>query len=59
MENFSGTEPEDDADAFFGQVEIKIKVTLGQLPAPGKDGENYLIHQRALFASLLRGPAAE
>ena len=59
MEKFSGTEPEDDADAFVKQVEHKIKVTLGQLPAPGNDRENYLFRQRALFASLLRGPAAE
>ena len=40
MEKFSGTEPEDDADAFVKQVEHKIKVTLGQLPAPGNDREN-------------------
>ena len=59
MEKFSGTEPEDDADAFVKQVENKIKVTLGQLPAPGNDRENYLFRQRALFASLFRGPAAE
>ena len=59
MEKFSGTEPEDDANAFVKQVEYKIKVTLGQLPAPGYDRENYLFRQRALFASLLRGPAAE
>ena len=59
MEQFSVTEPEDDADAFVKQVEHKIKVTLGQLPAPGIDRENYLFRQRALFASLLRGPAAE
>ena len=59
MEKFSGTEPEDDADAFVKQVEHKIKVTLGQLPAPGNDRENYLFRQRALFASLLHGPAAE
>ena len=37
MEKFSGTEPEDDADGFVKQVEQKIKVTLGQLPAPGND----------------------
>ena len=59
MEKFSGTEPEDDADAFIKQVEHKIKVALGQLPASGNDRENYLFRQRALFASLLRGPAAE
>ena len=59
MGKISGTEPEDDADAFVKQVEQEIKVTLGQLPAPRNDGENYLFRQRALFASLLRGPAAE
>ena len=59
MEKFAGTEPEDDADASIKQVEHKIKVTLGQLPAPGNDRENYLFRQRSLFASLLRGPAAE
>ena len=40
MEKVSGTEPEDDADAFVKQVEHKIKVTLGQFPAPGNDREN-------------------
>ena len=60
MKNLSGTESEDDdADAFVKQVEHKTKVTLGQLPAPGNDRENYLFRQRAHFASLLRGPAAE
>ena len=59
MEKISATEPEDDADAFVKQVQHKIKVTLGQLPAPSNDRENYLFRQRALFASLLRGPAAE
>ena len=34
MEKFSGNEPEADAGAFLKQVEDKIKVTLGQLPAP-------------------------
>ena len=59
MEKFSDTEPEDDADAFVKQVEHKIKVTLGQLPAPSNERENNLFRQRAIFASLLRGPAAE
>ena len=59
MEKFSCTEPGDDADAFVKQVEHTIEVTLGQLPAPGTHRENYLFRQRALFASLPRGPAAE
>ena len=59
MEKFSGTQPEDDADAIVKQVEQKIKVALGQLPGLGNDRENYLFRQRALFATLLRRPAAE
>ena len=59
METFSGTEPEDDADVFVRQAEHRIKVILGQLPAPGNDRENYFFRQQALFASLLRGPPAE
>ena len=46
-------------NAFVKKVEHKTKVTLGQLPAPENDRENYLFRQRALFATLLRGPAAE
>ena len=57
MAKFSGTEPEDDADAFVKQIEHKNKVTF--LPAPGNDRENFLFRQRALFASLLRGPASD
>ena len=59
IEKFSGSEPEDDAHAFVKQVEHKIRVTLGQLAAPGNDRENYLFRQRALLAFLFRGPAAE
>ena len=29
------------------------------MPAPGKNRDNYLFRQRPIFASLLRGPAAE
>ena len=59
MGKFSCTEPEDDADAFVKQVEHKIKITLGQLPTPVLIEETYLFRQRALFASLLRGPALD
>ena len=59
IEKFSVTEPKNDADGFDEQIEHKIKVTLGQLPAPVNDRENYLFRQRALLACLLRGPAAE
>ena len=59
METFSGTEPEDDTNAFFKQSNYKFKVTLGQLPAPGNYRENCLFRQQALSASLLRGSAGE
>ena len=59
IETFSVNKTEVDADVFVKQVEHKIKINLGQLPAPGNDRESFSLRQRAHFASSLRGPAEE
>ena len=59
MDKFSGTDPDQDAESFIQLIERKINFALGD--APGDVGElaNYTFRKKALFSSLLRGPAAE
>ena len=59
VDNFSGTDPDQDAESFIQLIERKINFALGD--APGDAGElvNYTFRKKALFSSLLRGPAAE
>ena len=55
----SGTDPEQDAESFIQLIERKINFALGDAPANSGDLANYTFRNKALFSSLLRGPAAE
>ena len=62
-DKFSGIGPED-AEAFIDLIEQKVQFALGARPADGVEGAVALQaawdnRQRALFVSLLKGPAAE
>ena len=56
---FSGTDPNQDAESFIQLVERKIVFALGNAPGDAGDMANYTFRKKALFSSLLRGPAAE
>ena len=60
LEKFSGTDPDQDAEAFIRLIECKINFALGTEPEVA-DLEHviYLFREKASFSSLLRGPAAE
>ena len=60
LDNCSGTDPDQDAEAFIRLIECKVDFALGTEP-DAADAEHviYLIRKKALFSSLLRGPAAE
>ena len=57
IDKFSGTDTDQDAESFIHLIERKINFALGNADA----GElvNYTFRKKALFSSLLRGPAAE
>ena len=59
-DKFSGTDPDQDAEAFIHLIECKFNFALGTEPDE-TDAEHviYLIRKKTLFSSLLRGPAAE
>ena len=59
IDNFPGTDPDQDVETFIQQIERKINFALGE--APGDCGElaNYTFRKKALFFSSLRGPTAE
>ena len=59
IDKFSGTDPDQNAESFIQLIERKINFAHGD--APGDAGElvNYTFRKKALFSSLLRGPAAE
>ena len=60
LDKFSGTDPDQDAEAFFRLIECKINFALGTEPEAGElEHVIYLFRKKALFSSLLRGPAAE
>ena len=60
LDNFSGTDPDQDAEAFISLIECKINFALGTEPDEADDAHViYLFRKNALFSSLLRGPAAE
>ena len=60
LDNFSGTDPDQDAEVFIRLLECKINSALGTEP-DAADAE-YVIYQfrkKASLSSPLRGPAAE
>ena len=60
LDKFSGTDPDQDAEQVIQLIERKISFALGQAPAAGHaDEPAYIFWKKALFSSLLRGPAAE
>ena len=60
LDKFSGTDPDQDAEAFIRLIECKNNFALGTEPDEA-DAEHviYLFRKKVLFSSLLRGPAAE
>ena len=59
LDKFSGTDPDQDAECFVQLIERKINFALGDAPADLDDLVSYTFRKKALFSSLLRGPAAE
>ena len=55
----SGNDPDQDAKSFLLTVENKINFSLGSRPTDAAERARYLFRKKALFSSLLRGPAAE
>ena len=58
-DKFSGTDPDQDAESLIQLIEWKINFALGDAPANADALANYNFRTKALFSSLLRGPAAE
>ena len=59
IDKFSGTDPDQDAESFIQLIERKINFALGDAPGEAAELANYTFRKKALFSSLLRGPAAE
>ena len=60
LEIFSGTIPDQDAEAFIPLIECKINFALGTEPDEAEaEHAIYLFRKKALFSSLLRGPVSE
>ena len=59
IDKFSGTDPDQDAESFIQLIERKINFALRDAPADAGELVNYTFRKKALFSSLLRGPAAE
>ena len=59
VDKFSGTDPDQDAESFIQLTERKINFALGDAPGDAGKLANYTFRKKALFSSLLRGPAAE
>ena len=58
-DKFSGTDPDQDAEYFIQLIERKINLALGDAPGDAGELANYTFRKKALFSSLLRGPAPE
>ena len=59
IDNFSGTDPNQDAESFIQLMERKINFALVDAPGDVSELLNYTFRKNALISSLLRGPAAE
>ena len=59
IDKFSGTDPDQDAVSFIQLVERKINFALGDASGDASEFEIYTFRKKALFSSLLPGPAAE
>ena len=60
LDKFSGTDPDQDAEAFIRLIECKINFALGAEP-DAADAEHVicLFRKKGLFPSLLPGPECE
>ena len=59
LDKFSGTNSYQDGESFVQLMEGKINFALGDTPAKPDALAIYTFWKKKLFASLLRGPAAE
>ena len=59
IDKFSGTDPDQDAETFIELIERKINFAPGDAPADAGELANHTVRKKALFSSLIRGPAAE
>ena len=59
IDKFSCTDPDQDSESFIQLIERKINFALGDAPGDAGEVVNYIFRKKALFSSLLRGPAAE
>ena len=59
LDKFSGKVPDQDAKSLLQTVDNKISFSLGSLPTDVTEKARYLFRKKALFSSLLRGPAAK
>ena len=59
LHKFSGTDPDQDSDSLVQLLERKINFAISDAPADPDDLVSYTFRKKALFSSLLRGPAAE
>ena len=59
IDKFSGTDPDQDAESFIQLIERKVNFALGDAAEDAVELENYTFRKKALFSSLLRGPAAD
>ena len=58
IDKLSGTDPDQDAEPFIQLVKWKKNFNLGDAPGHSAELANYTLRKKALFSSLLRGPAA-
>ena len=59
VDKVSGTDRDQDAESFIQLIELKINFALGDARGDAGELANYTHRKKALFSSLLRGPAAE
>ena len=59
INKFSGTDPNQDAESFIELIERKINFALRDAPGDAGQLAKYTFRKKALFSSLLRGPAAD
>ena len=59
LEKFTGFEPSEVVADFLSLIERKIEFSLRVRPWPGDAQNGYGASRKALFGSVLRGPAAQ
>ena len=59
LEEYTGLDPSEDVTDFLSLIERKIEFLLGVRPGPGDAQNGYDARRKALFGSVLTGPAAQ